>query len=515
MALPVPSWTEADDTTAGAPLAFSGLLPGTPSAWQERHLWNNRAGVTPVDPVRNARLRVRARVAGDTDWRSDGIVALETRAVEVEILGGSVGSGIEARSPVRIGAGAWLDLPEVPNDAAVFLRFRVNLPGTAGEDSLQLDFAVELEPAEALPSGLWEAAGGGIRLGIGDGAVSRILMGSAPLAAGTPDDTIAVPDLIWGLGGKPFVRLETVETLDDTDGAAATLAAGEAYYALLSLGADLLTITKGAKAVEPLDATDMPATPAGEIAYARILRGFDGLINDPDILLLTSTWGFQLRSSGLSVFAGSGEAIVGARYVRTMTESQTAAPASSTSRIWLLPTGTMTATADGSRPDDRALLLGEAVSDGSAVTLLTDLREFQDQHVTRAQFAFPTPTVADAAYWTNAARTPLYLRPLAPILLALADDPAVLAPSSGSWKLDLELLQTDFSWSSLFPSSGTDDRRPAIPFDSTTGRDVSALPEVLEIPPGGVLRCSVVSIPTGGTPATALLASILLESPLG
>jgi hypothetical protein len=515
MALPIPSWTEADDTTAGAPLAFSGLLPGTPSAWQERHLWNNRAGVSPVDPVRNARLRVRARVAGDTDWRSDGIVALETRSVEVEILGGSVGSGIEARSPVRIGAGAWLDLPEVPSDAAVNLRFRVSMPGTAGEDSLELDFAVELDPAEALPSGLWESAGGGIRLGIGDGAVSQLLRGSAPLAAGTPDDTVAVPDLVWEVGGVPYARLETVETLDDTDGAAATLAAGEAYYALLSLGADVLTVTKGAKATEPLTVADRPTVPAGEVEYARVLRGFDGLINDPDIELLAAPWAFALRFAGLAVFAGHGEAEVGARYVRTMTESQTAVPASSTSLVWLLPAGTLTATSDGSRPDDRALLLGEAVSDGSAVTLLTDLRNFQDGRAVRAQFAFPAPTVADAAYWTNATGTPLYLRPIAPILAALVDDPAALAASSGSWKLDLELLQTDFSWSSLFTSSGTDDRRPSIPFDSTTGRDVSALPEVLEIPPGGVLRCSVVSIPTGGTPASALLLSILLEPPLG
>lgn len=515
MALPLPSWTESDDATAGSSLIFTGLLPGTPSAWQERHLWNNRAGASPVDPILSGRLRVRARVAGDTDWRSDGIVALETRAVEVEILGGSVGSGIEARSPVRIGAGAWLDLPEVPNDAAVNLRFRVSMPGTAGEGSLELDFAVELDPSEALPSGLWESAGGGIRLGIGDGAVSRMLQGSVPLAAGTPDDTIAVPDLAWVLAGVPLARITSVETLDDTDGDADNLAGGEAYFALLSLGAAGLTITKGTKDAEPLPDEAVPATPAGELAFARILRGFDGLINDPDILLLAEPWAFQLRSAGLSVFAGPGEAIVGARYVRSMTESQTAVAASSASQIWLLPAGTLTAAADGSRPDDRALLLAEATTDGSAVTALVDRRDFQDQLVERAQFTFPTPTVADVAYWTNAGRTPLYVRPVSPILAALTDEPSALLAVAGSWKLDLELLQTDFSWSSLFPSSGTDDRRPAIPFDSTTGRDSSGFPEVLLVPPGGVLRCSIVAVPTGGTPPAALLLTLLLQAPFG
>jgi len=505
------SWTETDGTTPATPWAFSGLAPGTPSAWQTRYLWNNRAGASPVDPFIEGWLRVLARVMGDTDWRTDGIVALETRGVEVEILGGSAGSGIEPRSPVRIGAGAVLPLPEIPDGEAIYLRARVILPATAGETSLDLDFKPESEPFVVLPTGLWEASGGGIRLGLGDGSVSKVLGGGTPLPAGTPDDTVTIPDLAWVLAGEPFARLTTVETLDDLDGAAAALVAGEAYLALFSLAADgTMTTTKGPKGAEPLGAGAIPATPAGELAYATIIRNFAAEITAGDITLLSPSWGFALRTDGLNVYAGAGEAIVGARFVRTFTESVVAVAPSVDSKVWLLPSGAPDATADGSRPDDRALLLAEVTADGSAVTLLTDRRNFQDERAIRAQFVLPTPAVNDVAYWTNGASSPVYVRPIAPILFALADDPATLAATSGSWKVDLEVLQPDLSWVTLYTNAGSSDRRPSIPFDSTTGRDAASFPEILRIESGQVIRCRVISIAAGGSPASALLLSLLL-----
>lgn len=515
MAPPIASWTLSDGTTAATPWSFTDLAPSSPSAWQTRYLWNNRAGASPVDSILNGKLRVLARVQGDTVWLAAGLVALDTRSIEVEILGGSVGSGIEARSPVRIGAGAWLDLPEIPDGEAVHIRARVSLPGTAGETALELDFYPDLAPAEALPNGLWESAGGGVRLGIGDGSCTHLLGGGPPAASGTPDDVVTLPDLAWVHLGVPRAALEDAVTLDDTDGAAATLGAGEAYRALFSLGVGgAATLTKGLKAL--LANVVDPATPAAELAYARVMVDDSGTIEQADIELLAEPWGFPVTADGLNAIAGPGEALVGGRLVRTMTPSQETVAASATSTVWLLPDGSLESTADGSRPADRALALAQVDADATdIIPPIRDLRPFFEGRAVRAQFVLPAPVVSDVAYWVNGSQCRLYVRPIAPILFSLVEDPADLTPTAGSWKVDLEVLQTDFTWLTLFTSNATDDRRPAIPFGTSSGRDASALPEVLLIPPGGVLRCRVVSLATSTTPASALLLSLMLEAPLG
>ena len=93
-----------DEITAGSPLALLTATPGTPTTPDTViTVRNNDAGGPAVDPARDFRLSITARIAGDTgEPKADGLAYLVTRALQAQVTavsGGATRSTDDARWP--------------------------------------------------------------------------------------------------------------------------------------------------------------------------------------------------------------------------------------------------------------------------------------------------------------------------------------------------------------------------------------------------------------------------------
>ena len=113
------------------------------------------------------------------------------------------------------------------------------------------------------------------------------------------------------------------------------------------------------------------------------------------------------------------------------------------------------------------------------------------------------------SYRAYAGTTTAYLRIPTPVLVALDDLGG--APTAGHTGFDVDLWDGS-AWNSIFPSSGTTDRRPAVAFNGAPVNR-AALPEVLEIPPGSRLRCRCIAIPTAASAPIGAELVLPLEVP--
>jgi hypothetical protein len=81
--------------------------------------------------------------------------------------------------------------------------------------------------------------------------------------------------------------------------------------------------------------------------------------------------------------------------------------------------------------------------------------------------------------------------------VVVALDNAGTSPTAGRTAFEVEYWNGS-AWVSLFSSSGTVDRRPAVTWNATSLVNASARPEVLMIPAYAPLRARVIEIPTAG-----------------
>lgn len=511
MANPKLRWRLEDDSAEITLLSFSGLIPGTPSSWQTVHLWNNYGDID-AETARNLRLRIWGRLPGDTQWLAEGLDLLDKRAFQFQVLGG-INQTVVPGGLQPLGTGIYAPLADVANDSAISLRLRAAPPSNALTPAIEIAFEILDERATPLPDGPYEAAGAGIRLGIGDGEMLELAFGGTATANGPADDSINIDDIGFVGAGVPQIVLEHPITFDNLDGDAAALAVGEGYYALLTIGADGLGEVRGPKAALPLTSDALPEVPAGQRAFLRVLRGEDGEIDTADITPLLVPGFYAYRTSGLTLYVGPGKAIVGRFLNEHSFEEGITLDASETSIVFRMPDGSLEKTIDGSRPDARAMPIYEAETDGSSILSVVDLRQFQDQLAETIAFVFPSPAASDALYWRNPFSTAIYLRPIRGVRMALSEDTATLANAASAWICDLETLSAGGSWVTLFTSQGTDDRRPTIAFNAANQETDAAMPEVLKIEPGQLVRAVVDAIATGGAAPEALVLSLTFEVP--
>ena len=297
----------------------------------------------------------------------------------MKATGNGTAASLTTTGWIPVGAGAWLELPELGSGLYHEIQIRYNPPGTAATG--QIEFYVWGEPGLrriSLESGHTEASRDGVLALVGDSSRTELIEGSVPVETSTPGASVDVPDLRWVNEGVPVTKLAHQLTTTDTDASAATLGSGESYWLVLSLKADgTITETKSDKGTTPLDRADIPAVPENEVGYS-IIERLDTGITDAVIELIEPPSRFAFESTtGLNLTFGPGRALVGNGLMHFSSSKTVAITASTTGYVWLTPSATFVVTDDDSTPPAaRSLLLFEATADGSSITDVVDRRTF-------------------------------------------------------------------------------------------------------------------------------------------
>ncbi|MEM9598459.1 MAG: hypothetical protein AAGD06_29605 [Acidobacteriota bacterium] len=496
------------DPTTSEPFAgaipFTGVQNGTPSASVAVELRN--VGTEPGNGLRLSAIGRRPAAQGQppADFQESGLPVLDRRGLQLRLTGGVGGLPVDATAWKPFGAGVWVDLPDLPAGTGVAAELRAALPLGTGTDDVEVRLRIDDEASVPLARGVFESAGSGVVLGLGDGETTALFQTSGPITTSSPADAfIHLPDVGYLHRGQPYARLSESLELDSLDGDGVALAAGQGYAGAVTLGANgALTVTKGPAVALPITAEEWPAPPAGELLWLWAHRAFDGAIELADVEVAAVPAFFGLADvQGLTVRLGPGRAIVGDFLVRTAAEQQVDLPDDADSTVYLQSDATLAVTA-GDPPEPRALPLWSSTALAGAVTGVQDRRRFLGRSVP-VSLHIPNPTVGDVAVWSNPFDVPLVLPPAGAVTFHLHDDPATLGATTGAWVVDLEIRELGGSWTSLFVSQATQDRRPRIAYD---GPEVSvdAWPEVLVLPARSLLRVRVVEIAADGAAVSGL-----------
>lgn len=373
-----------DEITAGSPLALLTATPGTPTAPDTViTVRNNDAGGPAVDPARDFRLSITARVAGDTgEPQADGLAFLVTRAFQVQITAVSGGATALIRSYVPTGTGRTLALDEIPDGGIVTLGLRTLASLAATITDVEIFLSWESIQSTALEEGYFESHGNWIYDGDGggfpDSLFTEVLSKTGILDPGVFDDTVDTWSQIeYVLEGVAFATVPAVPTLtfDDQDGAPAALVAGEAYIAGIFLdGSDIFVIAKGLKGTAPLSEADRPATPANTTPAGYVTVPFGLAIDTVEDVLIIGFFGLEIVS-GLTVRIGGGQAAVSGRWVRAQTPTTLVLADDSSLRIFVQPeAGLEIIDATSSPIDPHSMWIWEVTTVAGVVTSTTSRR---------------------------------------------------------------------------------------------------------------------------------------------
>jgi hypothetical protein len=270
-------------------------------------------------------------------------------------------------------------LPTIKAGDWILAEFWLSQAGSSaggGAVNIKLEIANEVA-AYPLPFGVSQV-GHGIDSGRKQGR-SFLISGRAVTATGTPDDYVHSAAGSWLLIGEEYADGGAEATqFDQNDGASAALTTGESYIAALTQGiANAPTVTKGLKGTIPAKPSPAP----GEVILAWVTVNYTaGTTTIASGNIETSpAYGRYLvvaPATGLTVTVHAGEAVIADfRQVR-QEKGSIALTASVTNRIWLEWNGEITVNTSDTPPSAGAVMLAEAVTDGSNVTSLTDERTY-------------------------------------------------------------------------------------------------------------------------------------------
>lgn len=486
-------------------LEITAGTPGTPLAFD---VWN-----APDDPLaetaRDLRIHIAERFPGETTWTQERDLTAN-RWLEMRVTGviGDTPPYTTGWQPV--GRGRPFKLNPIPAQSAISVELRDNVPGSAGNSIVEIYVKYTVEgPSVAIGLGPYYGGLSGIVSGIGDGTRSFIVSADPITASGSPDDEIHLGDMVWiGEGGR-FVKLAHDLTVNGNaaDGA---LAAAQAYWLTLYVdGAGNQIELKSNKGTAPLPVDDRPRPPNGEPVRAYVHRDFDGLIAQGDIYGAVVPGSFAIYGTGLTRSIGPGVALIDDRLADPdFPDSLTFPPSEAAIEVYLLPSGLKLATVNG-RPDPRAILLYRAASGAGDLTALEDVRPFLRTRPGVLSFRFDATLAVDAfSYRTAMEDADLVLT--YPEACRFTLD-AAGAGTGGGHRADVEWWDGN-SWESLFPSSGTVDRRPFVAVGASS-LSAAGLPEVSKILKGTRLRARIVAIPTGGAAAPGAEVQLRYEVP--
>lgn len=256
------------DPSTGAALgahAFGTVAAGTVSTPKAIRL-RYKHGQTGSGAPANA-LVMRVSENGGSTWRDAvteftlAITAVSAPDVLYTERVRSLGRGTRwPLAPFRAGCYADLTLTFTPDKRT-------------GAASTPLSWELGIDESQAIPVAYNPAAPIGVLSGIGRADVNEWI--TAPtLANGTDKTTMGAAD--WVHAGIRYTLVGGDVALSQSDVNAAALGSGEEYVAVLSVGAGVRTVTKGAKATAGTALT--PAIPAGDLPEATVRVPYGGVI---------------------------------------------------------------------------------------------------------------------------------------------------------------------------------------------------------------------------------------------
>lgn len=370
---------ETDDATALGPIAFtyaSAAVPipaGSVSDAVAFHLWNDKGGGGSAP--RNVKLRVLVEVSSGV-WQESGTPALDRRELRMRITGtANPDQDPEFVSPatgtwVPVGADAYFTVGDFRPNTAVYLELDYAPGIQGGSGTISKNFRIEAVYDR------WADAHVSADLGVLVTGEDEFVIAPLVTASGTPDDVVHL-SRDWFRTGELSRRTDAeTKTLNQNDGAAAALASGEEYFALLSRpkAGGAIVATKGLKAVA--GSALIPALPADSLKVATVHVAYQGggtsVIDNTDITQLAVDGRGALGYSGasLDVTLGTVRAETGTTRVRREEGALTLDP-STTSTIYLGSDGTW-----GTTQLANSLAFWQVTTDGSGVTAVVDLRRY-------------------------------------------------------------------------------------------------------------------------------------------
>lgn len=375
-----------DDTTPATSRTFSADA-GDLSSTETWHLWANKG--TPSGTAPGVAIRVEVWDTGTSRWLTTGVPALDDAWFRVRVVGSANPSAHAEFAPAgtawtSIGAGRQLRLVPMLGNTSLYVEVAIRPPLRTGAASETV--TCRLVPSYnnttfPLPNGVAEQ-GVGILTSVGDAATSELLERLTVTPTGTPDDYVHVPAVQYLFYGVRYNRIGDDVQLNQDDGDSATLGSGEEYLALLYQKEDTATTTvlKGSKATAGSAVAPTLGVDQG-IPLALVTVAYDaggGAIDAGAITQLSRGSRFQpIDDGGLNVTIEPGEAILGSCLYWSDSEAIVPLNASQTQRVWVTPTGFEVVSGAG-RPERGAVLVCEAVTDGTGITTLTDLREYRE-----------------------------------------------------------------------------------------------------------------------------------------
>lgn len=486
-------WYDNLNAEIVAPVAFGTISPGTPSTPVELRLINN-LGSTGSDPLTNAHVLLLARDTGETSFVSGGKEYVDRFYLEIRIVGGYQSSP-QTTTWFPMGSGRFFSIPEILNDEGIRFEIRVNPPADADPANPEVIFRAVQSPSEFLQVGISESGPDGIYHGLGDAGASEHILANDVLENGVPDQNVQTGLQVWVAAGDVYTKTDGLVNL-------AVSAAGNERYDLLSLKPDgTVETTTGTEVTAPVTNDDKPAIPAGNLPLAYVKVDDAGPISDSEIEQAYLRGYFGANGNGLNLEVGEGTAIVDNALVLRQTLSVLPLTPSTTNYVWMLRVGTFSVTTTATPPENRALLLFEATTDGSSVTALVDRRVLIGGELVEFLFHWDgTVTVNEERAHFNPSPRKARILPLGGVLASCLD---IGDRTTGQLRFQVEV--DDGGFANIFT---TNERPPEMAFDASPPVDVGGVPEVWEIPPHSRIKAEPSTIPTtGGTtdPSDAVL----------
>lgn len=496
-----PKWYDSADVLLADEPVLSGDA-GVESAAIVLRLYNDK-DAAGADTLPSSQIYGYARTSSSGQVLTEGHPLVDRRMVEARITQGLGGKVVPATGWQPLGAHRFLEIPSLDSGEGVELEFHLAAPSDSGGFNAFLVLALAVETGIALGLGLSEIAGDGVYLGLGDPLVSTVLIGTDVVEnpAGA-DGNVQVGPFAWTADGVPLAYLEQLSAI-------AASSAGNSRYVMLSLDDDAtLTLTDGDESTVALTDDDEPATPAGETVIARVEVDDSGVIAQAAIDNRWEHGAYHVSFAGTAATVGPGKALVDNSLTFNQVGQSVSLTASAVNSLWLLRSGLLDITTNGSPPaGTRSLLLAELTTDGAAnVTAFADRRRFIGHRIYLLRFEWlGVFAVDDYRYAINPSDRPTYILPIRGLRAAVG------TPGTGSGNTQF-LAESDNAFDNMFGNTLIDaGNAPEIAFASTDPRSLDAVAASHLIAPGARIRAWLDEIPTGGDAEDAVLEILVVE----
>ena len=511
MANPKFQWYMTDGTT---PDADEGLTPlnGTPTTPFERRLYNDNGGVLGSVDSGDFVITAVSRSTGVGDYTMDDELAA-SGWIEFRLTGsGGTGMVNQTTGWMKVGRGRFVRVKGIKAEGYRTIEQRLVIPIGSGIVAKEYKLRI-IEDARAymLQYGHTEGGAQGLRMGVGDASWTEILVGFEAAEAAVPDNTIEVARGISVFAGVPVPEMAEALTFSNLDSAAAALASGEEYLALVTIdGTGAKTVTKSAKGAAPLSEANLPDVPDGhrEIFWAQV--PFSAVITDAEIHMDRKVYGgAQLTGSGVSPTLHPFESLIGNALVLVPFGVELALTDDDTNYVWADPSGGVESNTTGLQPEDMSCLFYEITLAAGVITEIIDCRPWLYPNPVEVRLDIHgVLSGSPVGYGVLATRSSAYLVPFVGVTAAVGDR----GGTSGLTKFDIEATDRNNSYASIYTDTSPDDLRPQIAYNAAEPVDRDSFPQVSFFHGGTRFKLSVPTAPgtaSNGGHVVLRLAAVL------